>query len=134
MLKHVLLNHPGQEPDKIRFGMRIIRTCKSSFERQIHESVLIQREREQHNILNSRSEYNRCSLPRLTTQLGESEYKKYSDELAEEKKQDEILEAKIRELRKLRNKARLAPQKREQQKTKRRKLNENNEYISLGTP
>ena len=81
--------------------------------------------------MNSRSEYNRCSLPRLTTQLGESEYKKYSDELAEEKKQDEILEAKIRELRKLRNKARLAPQKREQQNTKRRKINENNEYVTL---
>ena len=29
-----------------------------------------------HNILNSRSEYNRCSLPRLSTQLGDAQIKK----------------------------------------------------------
>ena len=85
MLKHIVLNHPEQEPDKIKFGMRILRTCKTSFERQIHESVIIQQEREQHNILNSRSEYNRCSLPRISTHLGESEYKIYNDEKPTEK-------------------------------------------------
>ena len=131
MLKHIVLNHPDQELDKIMFGMRILRTCKSSFERQIHESVLIQQEREQHNILNSRSEYNRCSLPRISTQLGESEYKIYNDELAAEKEQEEHIEAKIRQLRKLRNKSRLVPLKREQEHTKRRKLNENNDYVII---
>ena len=131
MLKHVVLNHPEQEPDKIKFGMRILRTCKTSFERQIHESVIIQQEREQHNILNSRSEYNRCSLPRISTQLGESEYKIYNDELTAEKEQEEHVEAKIRQLRKLRNKSRLVPLKREQENTKRRKLNENNDYVAI---
>ena len=121
MLKHIVLNHPEQEPDKIKFGMKILRTCKTSFERQIHESVIIQQEREQHNILNSRSEYNRCSLPRISTQLGESEYKIYNDELKAEKEQEEHVEAKIRQLRKLRNKSRLVPLKREQENTKRRK-------------
>ena len=73
--------------------------------------------------MNSRSEYNRCSLPRLSTQVGENEYKKYSNELLEEKKQEETLEKKIRQLRKERNKARLAPIKGENLSTKRRKLN-----------
>ena len=131
MLKHVLTNHQKQEIDKIKFGMKILRTFKFSFERQINESVLIQQERKEHHILNSRSEYNRCSLPRLTTQLGESEYEKYNKELEQEKKQEEILEMKIRQLRKLRNKTRLVPSKLDQQNNKRRKINENNDYISI---
>ena len=131
MLKHVLTNHQEQEIDKIKFGMKILRTCKSSFERQINESVLIQQERKEHHILNSRSEYNRCSLPRLSTQLGESEYEKYNKELEQEKKQEEILEIKIRQLRKQRNKTRLVPSKSDQQNSKRRKINENNDYISI---
>ena len=43
--------------------------------RQMLESVIIQK-KIHHNILNSRSEYNRCSLPRLSTRLGEKKYKK----------------------------------------------------------
>ena len=77
MLKHILTKHPDQDMEQVTFGMKIIRTCKSSFERQIYESVSIQHERKEHIVLNSRSEYNRCSLPRLSTQIGDKEYKKF---------------------------------------------------------
>ena len=59
-----------------------------------------------------------------TTQLGESEYTKYN-------KKNKILEAKIRQLRNLCNKTRHIPFKSEPQNNMRRKINENNEYISF---
>ena len=131
MLKHIVNSHPEQDPKEVHFGMKIIRTCKTSFERQVYESVAIQQEREQHHLLNSRSEYNRCSLPRLSTQLGENEYNKLNKELNNEKQQEELLESKIRNLRKQRNKERLMPVKSENMGTKRRKININNEYITI---
>ena len=75
MLKHALEKH-GEEEDleKIQFGVKVIRYTRSAFERQVMESVIIQDERN-HNILNSKSEYNRCSLPRLTANLGDREWK-----------------------------------------------------------
>ena len=86
--------------------MRIRNTCKSAFERQVTEAVLIHQESLQHNILNSKSEYNRCALPRLSTKLGENEFKEWKKESLEEKKKEEELEGKIRVLRKNRNKNR----------------------------
>ena len=76
MLKHALEKH-GEEEDlgKIQFGVKVVRYTRSSFVRQVTESVIIQEERN-HNILNSKSEYNRCSLPRLTANLGDREWKK----------------------------------------------------------
>ena len=96
MLKHVLTNHLEQEINKIKFGMTILRTCKSSFEQQINESVLIQQERKEHHILDSSSQYNCCLLPKLSTQLGEFEYKEYNEELEQQKKQEDILKMNIR--------------------------------------
>ena len=130
MLKHILAEHPGQNIKDIKFGLKIIRTCRTSFERQIYESVAIQVAREQHHILNSRAEYNRCSLPRLSTQLGDSQYKQYSSELELEQKTDAELDKKIRELRKIRNKERLVPAREGNAGTKRRKIN-NNEYVTI---
>ena len=86
--------------------MRIRSTARSAFERQVAESVLIQQESNNHNILNSKSEYNRCALPRLTTKLGEKEFEKWKKEELEDKKKEEDLEKKIRTLRKERNKKR----------------------------
>ena len=130
MLKHTVGVHEGQDLSTVKFGMRIIHHCKSSFERQIKESVLIQAERQDHHLLNSRSEYNRCSLPRLCTQVGDGEYNKVSKELEIEKKEEEKLEYKIRMLRKERNKARLEPTRIKGPASKRRKT-ENNEYINV---
>ena len=64
---------------------------RTSFERQIMESVLIQHGNKGHHMLNSKSEYNRCSLPRLTVKNGEHEVKKFKKELEEEKRRDEDL-------------------------------------------
>ena len=75
MLKHILTDYPGEQIKNAKFGIKIIKTFRTSFERQIYHSVAIQQAREQHHILNSRSEYNRCSLLRLSTQLGEAKMK-----------------------------------------------------------
>ena len=106
ILKHYLESHEGEKMENLRFGMRIKNTAKSAFERQISESVLIQLESKEHNILNSRSEYNRCALPRLTTKLGEAEFETWKKETLEEKRKEEELEKKIRKMRKERNKNR----------------------------
>ena len=77
MLRHLLMLHEDEEDDcdKIDFGMKILKSTRTAFERQILESVMIQKSR-QHNIMNNKAEYNRCALPRLTAKLGERELDK----------------------------------------------------------
>ena len=67
ILKHYLECHKDEiGMEKMEMSVRIIRRYKTSFERQIGESVVIH-----HNLgigtklLNSKNEYNRCSIPRL---------------------------------------------------------------------
>ena len=72
MMKHVLTDHPGQE--EVNFEMKVLRGHLSAFSRQIHEAVVIIRNREK-NILNSKEEYNRCLLPTLAVKMGEKEHK-----------------------------------------------------------
>ena len=130
MLKHIVATHENEDMNTIKFKMKIVGHTRTSFERQIKESVLIQHKRKNHHLLNSRSEYNRCSLPRLCTQVGDGEYKKYNKELELEKQEEEKLENKIRELRKVKNKARLHPTREQGPSQKRRRLN-SNEYINI---
>ena len=104
MLKHVLTHHPNEDMLSVEFGMSVKKFCKSSFERQILESVTIQHERNNHHLMNSKSEYNRCSLPRLSTKMGDQEIKEYNLEQEQEKHEEENLEKKIRILRKELNK------------------------------
>ena len=106
ILKHFFDCHEEEKLDNIKFGMKINTTARSAFERQVTESVIIQQESKSHNILNSKSEYNRCALPRLTTKLGDKEFEMWKKETQEEKKKEEELERKIRSLRKERNKER----------------------------
>ena len=72
MLKHILDKHEGQQPGEVVFKMKAVKFHRSAFERQVHEAVMIQASRG-HHILNSRSEFNRCALPRLGTKLGEKD-------------------------------------------------------------
>merc|ERR1711954_224853 len=74
MLKHYLAAHKEEEMEKMTFGMRIVKECRTAFNRQIAESVEIQNNSE-HHLLNSKSEYNRCALPRLTAKMGEESTK-----------------------------------------------------------
>ena len=110
MLKHIVGEHSGQDMAEVEFGRRVLRFTQLSSERQIKESVVIQGERQKHNLLNSRTEYNQCSLPRLCTQVGEGEYKQYGKELEEEKKYVETIQNKRTTQRK--NQGKIAPNKR----------------------
>ena len=95
--------------DDVDFRMKVIKFHKSPFERQIHESVLIQASKG-HHLLNSKMEYNRCQIPRLTIKMGEKEIverkKDLEKDILEEKRQDQELEEKIKYLRKLINRKR----------------------------
>ena len=68
MHKHHVLDHP-QDEMKPRFTMKIVKVHQSALTRQIHEAVLIQLNEDK--VLNSKGQYNRCQLPRLTVRMGE---------------------------------------------------------------
>ena len=105
ILRHYVESHSGEDLDTIRFNMKVIRFTKTAFERQILESVLIQENRH-HNLLNSKSEYNRCSIPRITLKMGDSEMKITDKKAEAEMKKEEMLMAKVRDLRKERSRKR----------------------------
>ena len=109
MLRHMLEMHRGEERSEIEFGVKVLRFTRSSFERQILESVLIQNSRD-HHILNSRSEFNRCAIPRLVTKLGEKEMKLWREKDKEMEKIEEKIEEEIRMLKKERNRDRAGHQ------------------------
>ena len=90
----------SKQIDNNMFGVRVIRFTKSAFERQILESVLIQEENKKNEVLNSKSEYNRCALPRLTSKLGEHTYGEDAKAAKEERRKEEEMEERIRKLRK----------------------------------
>ena len=70
--------------------MKIVRSHMSAFSRQVHEAVLI--EMNGSGILNSKGEFNRCQLPRLSVQMGEMVVKEHDNilEMTEEEVEDEI--------------------------------------------
>ena len=105
MLKHFLDRHEEEDLKVRRFAVKVIKFTRTSFDRQILESVQLQKNRN-HNLLNSKSEFNRCAIPRLSSKLGEKEYKQYSEEEKEEKERSLIIESKIRKIRKEMSKVR----------------------------
>ena len=108
MLRHLLEMHPGEERSNVEFGIKVLRYTRSSFERQILESVMIQGKRD-HHIMNSRAEFNRCAIPRLVTKLGEKELKKWREKDIEMQKAEEKVEEKIGMLKKERTAQRRDP-------------------------
>ena len=130
MLKHVIINHEDEDLSSVRFGMKIIGFYRSSFERQMSEAVTINQEKDIHEILNSKGEFNACELPRLTTRLGEQESQEWERIARKERKDEEIIEEKINKMRKERNKARLRPEKTTLRSNKRMKTSEE-DYISV---
>ena len=81
----------------MEFGIRVTDTYKSAIERQIAEAVKIEREvKKGKNMLNSKSEFNRCELPRLKIgtrkqtlqelQEDDDETRKWKDKLRKLKK------------------------------------------------
>ena len=99
MLKHYLDKHQEDRPEDMFFRMKVLSFKRSAYERQVHESVLIQQNRK-HMLLNSRSEFNRCSIPRLTVKLGDKEMTELAASMREEQKKEDDLERVIRNLKK----------------------------------
>ena len=123
MLKHIVEHHSEEDMRKIRFGMKAVRFHRSPFERNIFESVLIQNNRTKHHLLNSKSEFNRCAIPRLGLKMGENEFKEKRQELKDEAENERQLEERIQRLRKNINKHRHETwREADQPKRKKRKL------------
>ena len=83
--------------------------------------MLIQANRA-HHLLNSKSEYNCCALPRLGTKLGERETKEKREEVEEEERKEQELEERIRNLRKDRQRLRRNNRQPNQPRKKKQKM------------
>ena len=127
MLKHCLEMHREEKMDEVEFGIRTVRHTRTSFERQILESVIIQENRN-HHILNSKSEYNRCALPRLTTKIGENDYKKWEDKQKEDAVKEKEIESQIRDLRMKRYKTRQPESSREEMPANKKRKTAGDKY------
>ena len=122
MLKHYFEKHAEEDLENMRFGARIIDKPRTAFNRQISESVAIQHQKQKSFLLNSKSEYNRCALPRLTANLGEIPVEKLEKRKREEKEEEKQLQGKIRDLRiKISKTRRETPREIEQPAKKKRK-------------
>ena len=112
--------------------MKVLAFPRTSFNRQILESVKIQELRKVSHLLNSKSEYNRCAVPRLTTKIGDSHYRKWEEDLEKEKMKEMELESKIRTMKKSRNKNRSSNTTQLQPASKRRKISPTEETSDPG--
>ena len=97
ILKHYLTYHKDIKREELEFGIRVRKKFQKAFERQVGEAIAIEQEQLKGTLLlNSKSEFNRCSVPRLT--LGS--YKENIEEMKEEEKQKKKLKDEIRMLKK----------------------------------
>ena len=86
LLKHFLSCHKDMKMSEVKFGMKVRNTFKSALERQVGEAVAIDMEqRKGMKLMNSKSEYNRCTVPRICTR-SERERKEESEKMEEEEK------------------------------------------------
>ena len=69
LLKHYILVHRNEiKLEDMEYGVRVRSRHKTALERQVGEAVAIHREKEKGiQLLNSKSEYNRCKIHRLET-------------------------------------------------------------------
>ena len=88
MLKHHIMVHKDVE-GKLPFSLKILRCHQTAFSRQVHEAVVIQRNKA-YSIMNSKGEYSRCRLPRLKVMLGKKDTEKEEEELTEAEIEAEI--------------------------------------------
>ena len=97
MLKHYFACHRDLKREEMRFGVRVRNKYVKSFERQVGEAIAIEQEQLKGTILlNSKSEFDRCSVPRLTI----GNYKDNVEEMKEEEKMKRQLRGEIRQLKK----------------------------------
>ena len=111
MFKHLSECHNDDKIDDVRFGMSVIKQHFSSFSRQVQESVLIFLDP---HVLNSKSMYNRCQVPRLSVMVG--------DQVANDLDQVRYDQVELdNELANMRNKHHLGTSERETRPNKRQK-------------
>ena len=83
--------------EDLQYGMRVVKKCNTAMERQVGEAVKIHMaQRDGYKLLNSKSEYTRCSLPRL--EMGSP--REILEKLENEKIEDKHIEEKIRQMKK----------------------------------
>ena len=70
MVKHQSLVHPGEPP---AFHFKLVSSHRSALSRQVREAVRIRRRGGAGQILNSKSEFNRCHIPRLVVEEEDKE-------------------------------------------------------------
>ena len=90
MSKHQIMEHGGAPPE---FVFKVISYHKTPLNRQIKEVIMIRRRGGTTEILNSRSEFNRCHIPRLVVEVEEEGIRK-----AREQKEEEEIKELIRSL------------------------------------
>ena len=93
MLKHNLLAHG--EMENIEFDMKVLQEHKTAIQRQIHEAVMIQNHKGP-ILMNSKSEFSRCRIPRLTVKFGNKDEKNKEEE--SELLTEQMVEAAIKKL------------------------------------
>ena len=76
-------------PEDLSFKMRIISSHKSAFERQIKEAVLIIKY-SGITLMNSKTEYNRCSVPRISIKMSNKETVEDTNVVTEKRAIEEI--------------------------------------------
>ena len=138
MLRHLLMVHEEEEENwnEIRFGMKILKSTRSAFNRQIAESVMIQQKRKGNIIMNAKAEYNRCALPRLAAKLGEKDMEKWREEDRREAAEEATIEEKIRMRKKEKARNRMEASRRMeagQPKKKKQRMDKEEEGQAPGT-
>ena len=86
ILRHQQITHRGADPPK--FVMRVVSHHRSALERQVSEAVRIRRRGGAGAVLNSKSEFNRCHIPRLRLE-DEEETKRREEQLRREELEKE---------------------------------------------
>ena len=89
MFKHHQIDHQDAEtlPE---FTMSVIKTHQSPLYRQVHEAIMIMKF--ESVTLNSKGEFNRCQLPRLSVMMGEREVAEKKDDRTVDDDDDEDLD------------------------------------------
>ena len=103
LLKHYLACHRNLKMSDVKFGMKVRNCFKSAIERQIGEAVAIDVEKRKGvQLMNSKSEYNRCHIPRITTKS----MKEIFDENEKEVEDEKRVKSEIKMMKKLKGKKR----------------------------
>ena len=116
ILNHWLRYHEGEDPDLMKMGMKIHTFRRTAFERQVAEAVTIQQVQKDHYLMNSKSEYRACKIPRISIKMGDSEMYEETEKRRREQQEDDELEQKIKIMKRMSQKRRMEEEPTQQRK------------------